>query len=141
MGEIKNFTIDHISRLRSIEFSKKVYNRRKLLSYDPMKAFTRDLQIQKGFLRKTNNLNIISNRNNLNYHKLLEDYKREKFIQQSNRKIISHSVITSSPFDNKISKFGCLHVGQIPEMKRFLFFAALCCYIAFIQYLINFLIS
>ena len=120
MDEIKSFTIDHISRVKSIVLSQTIYDRRKLLTYDPMKAFTKDLQVQKGFLKKTNNLNIISNRNNLNYLKMLEDFKREKFIQRSNRSIISHSVISSSPYDHPISKYRCSsNMTQVPEMKRF----------------------
>lgn len=121
MNEIKNSTIDHITRVRSIELSSKLYNRRKILNYDPMKAFTKDLQIQKGFLRKTNNLSIISNRSNLNYHKLLEDYKREKFIQRSNRNMISHSIISSPAFDNSISKFRCSSKDEkVSRMTRYL---------------------
>ena len=86
MDEIRTLKIDHIERLKSIELSNQISKRKKYLNFDPMKAFTRDLQEQRKFLRRTNNIHVINNRNNLIFHKWLEEYRREKFIQRSNQK-------------------------------------------------------
>ena len=86
MNQIRNTDVDHNARMKSIDISNLISKRKKRLHFDPMKAFTRELQEQRKLLRKTNNSSVIANRNNLNFHKWLEEYKREKFLQRSNQK-------------------------------------------------------
>ena len=87
MDQIRTTNIDHAARLRSIEISNLISKRKFSLTFDPMKAFTHELQEQRKILRKTNNISVITNRNNLNFHKWLEEYKRERFLQRSHQKL------------------------------------------------------